>query len=217
LLQQRNVRVLAVQNPLRSLAEDVDAVTRVLNQRSGWVVLVGHDYGGTVITQAGNHPAVAALVYVAAFAPAAGESTADLQSDYPPQARVQVDSGGFLYLTPESVAQLLAQDLPAADVHVLAAAQKPIRASALFDQVAEAAWKTKPCWYLLTSDDRMITPALQHQLAARMNARVCPLNAGHTPFLSKAKQTADVILDVVNSMRGKLNSRRLIVEPDRDG
>jgi pimeloyl-ACP methyl ester carboxylesterase len=215
-LQIERVNVVAVQNPLSSLADDVDAVSRAINQLLGPVVLVGHGYGGTVITQAGNHSRVAALVYVAAFAPDSGESTMDSQNDYPPEAsvaRLEVDSGGYLYLAQESVPQFLAQDLPAADNLVLAAAQQPIRASALLDRVTVAAWRDKPCWYIVTSEDRMISPALQHQLAARMNACVYVLNAGHTPFLSKPKETANAILAAVDFVRGKGQAGESIAEP----
>jgi len=216
LLQIKGVNVVAVQNPLSSLADDVDAVSRAINQQSSPVVLVGHGYGGTVITQAGNHSRVAALVYVAAFAPDSGESTMDSQNDYPPQAsvaRFEVDSGGFLYLAQAAVPQFLAQDLPATDNLVLAATQQPIRVSALLDRVAVAAWRRKPCWYVVTSEDRMISPALQGQLAARMNADVSILNAGHTPFLSKPKETGDVILAAVDFVRGKGQAGESIVEP----
>src|SRR5579859_2728751 len=130
----------------------------------------------------------------------------DSQIDYPPRASVAglaVDSGGFLYLAQESVPQFLAQDLPATDNLVLAAAQQPIRASALFDRVAVAAWRGKPCCYVVTSEDRMISPALQRRLAARMNASVSILNAGHTPFLSRPKETANAILAAVAFVRGK--------------
>jgi pimeloyl-ACP methyl ester carboxylesterase len=216
LLQIKGVNVVAVQNPLSSLADDVDAVSRAINQLTGPVVLVGHGYGGTVITQAGNHAGVAALVYVAAFAPDSGESTMDSQIEYPPQAsvaRLEVDSGGFLYLAQESVPQFLAQDLPATDSRVLAAAQQPIRASTLLDRVAVAAWRDKSCWYVVTSEDRIISPALQRQLAARMNARVCILSASHTPFLSKPKETANVILAAVDFVRGNGLAGESIAEP----
>jgi pimeloyl-ACP methyl ester carboxylesterase len=216
LLQMKGVNVVAVQNPLSSLADDVDAVSRAINQLSGPVVLVGHGYAGTVITQAGNHSRVAALVYVAAFAPDSGESTMDAQIEYPPQASIAglaVDSGGFLYLAHESVPLLLAQDLPAADSRVLAAAQQPIRASALFDRVAVAAWRRKRCWYAVTSEDRMISPALQRQLAARINASVSLLKAGHSPFLSKPKETANVIRAAVEFVRAKGESGESIAEP----
>jgi len=215
LLQIKGVNVVAVQNPLSSLADDVDAVSRAIHQQSSAVVLVGHGYGGTVITQAGNHARVAALVYVAAFAPDSGECTMDSQNDYPPEAsvaRLEVDSGGFIYLAQEAVSKFLAQDLPAPDNLVLAAAQQPIRASALLDRVAAAAWRIKPCWYLLTSEDRMISPALQRRFAARMNAEVSILKAGHTPFLSKPRETATAILAAVDFVRGKGQAGESIAE-----
>jgi pimeloyl-ACP methyl ester carboxylesterase len=209
LLQAKGLNVIAVQNPLRSLADDVDAVTRAINHQSGPIVLVGQGYGGTVITQAGNHPSVAALVYVAAFAPDTGESTSDTPKDYPPSpcvGGVEVDAGGFLYLAQEAVPEFLAQDLPAADNRILAAAQKPIRASALLDRVTAAAWHARPSWYVVTDQDRMISPALQRQLAQRINAIVFILHSGHLPFLSKPKQTADAILAAVDFVRGDMQS-----------
>ena len=115
LLQVKGSSVIAVQNPLSALADDVDAVTRAINHQPGPVVLVGHGYGGTVITQAGNHSSVAALVYVSAFAPDLGESTIDAQKDYPPPLcinRLEVDARGFLSLAPDAVLEFLAHDLP---------------------------------------------------------------------------------------------------------
>ena len=200
LLQAKGLRVMAVQNPLSSLAEDVDAVTRAINQQSSPIVLVGQGYGGTIITQAGNHPSVAALVYMAAFAPDTGESTTDMQQDYPPPAcvtRLEVDAGGFLYLAPDAVREFLAHDLPSADARVLAAAQKPIRASALLDRVTAAAWQSRPSWYVVADEDRMISPARQSQISKRINASVFVLHSGHLPFLSKPRQTADAILAAV--------------------
>ena len=111
--------------------------------------------------------------------------------------------GGFLYLAPDAVLEFLAHDLPAAEGLVLAAAQQPIRASALLDRVTEAAWRTKPSWYAVTDEDRMISPALQREIASRINASVLVLRAGHVPFLSKPKETADVILAAVDFVRGK--------------
>jgi pimeloyl-ACP methyl ester carboxylesterase len=219
LLQVKGLSVIAVQNPLSSLVDDVDAVTRAINRQPSPVVLVGHGYGGTVITQAGNHSRVFALVYVAAFAPDVGESTADAQ-DYPPLACIgalEVDAGGFLYLAPDVVLQFLAQDLPATEGLVLAAAQQPIRASALLEHVAAAAWQSKRSWYVVTGDDRMISPVLQREIASRINARVLTLHAGHVPFLSKPKETADVILAAVDFVRGKGLGGHSIVEPgDRE-
>jgi pimeloyl-ACP methyl ester carboxylesterase len=204
LLQAKGLRVVAVQNPLTALADDVDAVTRALNHQPNPVVLVGHDYGGSVITQAGQHQKVAALVYIAACAPDIGESTADAQADLaalPFIGRFTVDAAGFLYLAPDAVLEFLAHDLPTAEGAVLAAAQQPIRASALLDRVTQAAWHTKPCWYGVADEDRMLAPALQRETARRINARVLPLHTGHLPFLSKPAETAAVIIAAVDGVR----------------
>ena len=203
LLHAKGVGAIAVQSPLSALADDVDAVTRALNHQSHPLVLVGHGYGGTVITQAGNHRAVAGLVYIAACAPDRGESTADVQdpSSLPVVGELEVDAGGFLYLATGDVLEILAHDLPATEGLVLAASQKPIRASALLDRVTEAAWHTKPSWYAVTAEDRMMSPVLQREIASRINATVLILRAGHVPFLSKPKETADVILAAATFVR----------------
>lgn len=209
-LQVQGLNVVAVQTPLSSLADDANAVTRAINHQSGPIVLVGQGYGGTVITQAGGHSKVASLVYVAAFAPDKGESTTDAQTDYPPLpcvAHFEVDAGGFLYLAQDAVPEFLAQDLPAADCRILAAVQKPIRASALVDRVTSVAWRDKPSWYVVTDADRMISPHLQRQIANKINANVVTLHAGHVPFLSKPKETADVILAAADWVRGKFPTR----------
>jgi pimeloyl-ACP methyl ester carboxylesterase len=206
LLQTKGLRVVAVQNPLTGLADDVDAVARALNHQPHPVVLVGHDYGGTVITQAGQHPKVVALVYIAACAPDIGESTADAQRGHPSPAatnRFTVDAGGFLYLAPDAVLEFLAHDLPATEAAVLAAAQQPIRVSALLDRVTEAAWHTKSSWYGVADEDRMFAPVLQREMARRINARVVTLRAGHLPFLSRPKETAAVIQAAVDDIRGQ--------------
>jgi pimeloyl-ACP methyl ester carboxylesterase len=205
LLHVKDLSVVAVQNPLSALADDVDAVARVMKRQPGPVVLVGHGYGGTVITQAGDHSNVAALVYIAACAPDIGESTTDLENcgpSSPVVGRFEIDAGGFLYLPLSAVREFLAHDLSAAEVRVLAAAQPPIRASALLDRVTRAAWRTRPSWYAVTDEDRMISPVLQREMATRIDARVLSLRAGHLPFLSKPKETAEVILAAVDSVRG---------------
>jgi pimeloyl-ACP methyl ester carboxylesterase len=168
-------------------------------------VLVGHGYGGTVITQAGDHPNVAALVYIAGCAPDVGESTTDVETLGPAStvvSRFEVDAGGFLYLPLAVVREFLAHDLPEAELRVIAAAQPPIRVSALLDRVTHAAWRTKPSWYAVTDEDRMISPVLQREIAARIGARVQFLRTGHLPFLSKPKETAEVILAAVEFARG---------------
>jgi pimeloyl-ACP methyl ester carboxylesterase len=206
LLHVEGLSVIAVQNPLSALGDDVDAVTRVLKRQPGPVVLVGHGYGGTVITQAGDHPSVATLVYIAGCAPDIGEATIDVEKSGPAPpviSRFEVDAGGFLYLPLTVVREFLAHDLPEAEARVLAAAQPPIRASALLDRVTRAAWRTKPSWYAVTDEDRMFSPALQREIATRIGARVLSLRAGHVPFLSKPKETAEVILAAVDVVRGK--------------
>lgn len=205
LLQIQGVSVIALQNPLSALGDDVDAVARVIKRQPGPLVLVGHGYGGTVITQAGADATIAALVYIAACAPDVGESTTDVEqcgSSPPLVSRFEIDIGGFLYLPPAAVQEFLAHDLPEAEARVLAAAQPPIRAGALLDRVTVAAWRTKPSWYAVTDEDRIISPALQREIAARIGARVLSIRAGHLPFLSKPKATAEVILAAVDSVRG---------------
>jgi len=204
LLHVKGLSVIAVQNPLSALGDDVDAVVRVI--KPGSVVLVGHGYGGTVITQAGDHSNVAALVYIAACAPDIGESTTDAENCGPSSpviSRFEVDAGGFLYLPLAAVREFLAHDVSEAEVRVLAAAQPPIRASALLDRVTKAAWRTKPSWYAVTDEDRIISPALQRKIATRIGARVLSIRAGHVPFLSKPKETAEVILAAVDFVCGK--------------
>ncbi len=219
LLHVKGLSVIAVQNPLSALGDDVDAVSRVIKRQPGPVVLVGHGYGGTVITQAGGHSNVAALVYIAACAPDIGESTTDVERDGPSSpviSRFEVDAGGFLYLSLTAVQEFLAHDLSGAEVRVLAAAQPPIRASALLDRVTKAAWRTKPSWYAVTEEDRIISPALQREIATRIGARVLSLGAGHLPFLSKPKETAEVILAAVDVVRGTRPLSRLPHQPIRE-
>ena len=144
----------------------------------------------------------------------------DAQKDYPPPpcvGRFEVDREGFLYLAPDAVLEFLAHDLPATEGMVLAATQQPIRATALLDRVTEAAWHNKPSWYAVTEEDRMISPALQREIAGRINASVLVLRAGHVPFLSKPKETADVILAAVDFVRGKRPGGEPIAEaPERE-
>src|SRR4029077_1621603 len=167
-LQAKGLKVVAVQNPLTSLADDVAAGKRVIDAQSGPIILVGHSWGGTVITELGDHPKVAALVCVAAFAPDVGESTGDLGKGGPPPpgaASIRPDSAGFLYLAPEGVAKDFAQDLPAAQTKVMAATQGPIFAKSFDEKVSKAAWKSKPSWFIVSERDRMIQPALERTMA----------------------------------------------------
>ena len=187
LLHVKGLSVIAVQNPLSALGDDVDAVSRVIKRQPGPVVLVGHGYGGTVITQAGGHSNVAALVYIAACAPDIGESTTDVERDGPSSpviSRFEVDAGGFLYLSLTAVQEFLAHDLSAAEVRVLAAAQPPIRASALLDRV---------------TNSRVAHQALvvrRHRgrpyYLSRLAARDCHSNRGARPLPTRRSSTVSL-------------------------
>lgn len=199
-LQAESIPVVSVQNPLGSLADDVAAVRRAIELVDGSVVLVGHSWGGTVITQAGVSERVRALVYIAAFAPDRNESTNSLQAAHPmPEYAplLRADSEGYLHFPQDALPHYFAQDLPSANAMVLAATQGPIRASAFDDRVTEAAWHDLPSWYLVTGHDRMIAPDLQREMARRIGARVTEVAASHVPFASRPKETTAVILEAV--------------------
>jgi pimeloyl-ACP methyl ester carboxylesterase len=188
LLQAKGVHVTAVQNPLTSLADDAAATQRAIALQPGKVVLVGHSWGGTVITEAGGGDKVASLVYVAAFAPDAGQSTAELGKPYPPPpglAFLQPDSAGFVRLTPEGMSRHFAQDLPAKQSAVMSATQGPIQAKAFDEKVSVAAWKGKPSWYIVATQDHMIQPQHQRDMARRIGARVTELKTSHVPQQSQ--------------------------------
>lgn len=200
LLQAKGVKVTAVQNPLTSLADDVAATRRAIAAQPGKVVLVGHSWGGTVITEAGQHDKVGSLVYVAAFAPDAGKSTAETGEGYPAapgSKRFVADAEGFLTLPVAAMREDFAQDVPAAQAAVMTATQGPIQAKAFADKVAHAAWATKPSWFIVASRDRMIDPGLQRAMAKKINARTTELPASHVPQQSRHAEVAKVILDAV--------------------
>ena len=204
LLQAKGLHVVAVQNPLTSLADDVTATKRAIDAQSGPVILVGHSWGGTVITEAGAHDKVAALVYVAAFAPDAGQSSNDLGKDGPPPpglANIRPDSAGFLSLSPESVAKNFAQDLPAAQTAVMAVTQGPILGKNFDEQVSNAAWKSKPSWFIVATNDRMIQPDLERAMAKKINAKTTALPTSHVPMQSRPNDVATVILAAAEAVK----------------
>lgn len=197
LLQAKGLKVVAVQNPLSSLADDVAATQRVVDAQTGKVVLVGHSWGGTVITQAGTSDKIKALVYVAAFAPSEGEATANLGKDYavpPGIATLQADAAGYLWLPADSVARNFAQDVSPATAALIAATQGPINAKAFGDATTVAAWKTKPNYYIAAANDRMIAPALQQAFAKKLNATTVTLKTSHVPMVSQPAKVAEVII-----------------------
>ena len=204
LLQAKGVTVTAVQNPLTSLEDDVSATQRALDVQPGKVVLVGHSWGGVVITQAGGDPKVASLVYVAALAPDVGQAAGELGKAYPPApgfANITADKAGYLKMTPEGIAKHFAQDLPAKATAVMAATQGPINSKAFEQKVNMAAWKTKPSWYVVSTNDHMIQPAQQAAMAKTIGAKVTTLKASHVPQQSQPERVAAVILDAVNSAK----------------
>ncbi|AZG15492.1 alpha/beta fold hydrolase [Cupriavidus pauculus] len=206
LLQARGVKVQAVQNGLESLAGDVAATRRAIDNQPGKVVLVGHSWGGTVITEAGANDKVSALVYVAAFAPEAGQSTEEAGKAFPPApgiGKLVADKDGYLSLPPEAVASDFAQDVPAAQARVMAATQGPIQAKAFGEKTTVAAWASRPSWYIVSANDRMIPPDLERAMAKRIDAKVTTLPTSHVPQQSRPADVAKVILDAVETVKGR--------------
>lgn len=201
-LQARGHRVTIVQNPLTSLADDVAAVHRVLARQEGPTLLVGHSYGGAVITEAGNAANVAGLVYVAAFVPDAGESVASLTAGGPPPP-LQPSKDGFLFFDLNVFPQAFAQDLPAAHGAFLAASQVPPAGVAFGTPVTTPAWKSRRSWFVLPADDRVIPPAAQEQMAQRAKAAITRVPGSHMVYLSQPQAVADAIDAAAKALASK--------------
>ena len=198
-LQAKGFNVVAVQNPVTSLADDVAATKRIIALQDGPVLLVGHSWGGVVITEAGNDPKVVGLVYVAAFAPGDGQSINDINKDPAPGlAEVKLDAG-FLQLTPKGMAEYFAQDLTDEEKHILFATQGQTAASVFDAKVSEAAWKIKPSWYIVASNDRMILPKFEESLAKTINATTITVSSSHVAMLSQPTEVADFIAKAASS------------------
>ncbi len=196
LLEAKGLHVVAVQNPLSSLADDVAATKRAIALQDGPVILVGHSYGGVVITEAGNDPKVVGLVYVAAFAPGDGESIVSISKPYPPTplgGELRPDAQGFLSLTPKGVAEDFAQDLSDAEKKLVTATQGPLASSTFGATITTAAWKTKPSWFVIASNDRAIPPELEKAEATRMKATSITVPSSHVAMLSHPKEVAELI------------------------
>src|SRR3989441_2262184 len=195
-LQQAGIRATAVQNPLTSLADDVEATRRILALQDGPTVLVGHSWAGTVISEAGVDPKVSALVYVAARAPDAGEDYAALAATFPtpPASAGLVKSEGYAQLSEESFLRDFAGDLDPIRARVLYAVQGRISATLFASKTTQAAWKTKPTWYAVSTQDRTTSPELERFLANRMKAKTIELKSSHVSLLSHPQEIADLIL-----------------------
>jgi pimeloyl-ACP methyl ester carboxylesterase len=189
--------VIAVQNPLTSLADDVATTKRVIDAQKGPVVVVGHSYGGAVITAAAaGNPNAKALVYIAAFAPEANEVLAAPSANFAPPAlnsALVPDAAGFLYVDREKFRDALCKDVPEADARVAAVTQKPVSSSVFTAVVRGAAWKTIPSWYIVASQDRAINPELERFYAKRIGAKTTEIKSSHVPFLSHPKEVVAVI------------------------
>jgi pimeloyl-ACP methyl ester carboxylesterase len=195
-LQHDGYHVVAVENPLQSLDGDVANTKRVVGDQMGPVVLVGHSYGGAVITgAAAGNSRVKALVFLAAIAPDANEPVAAFLDRYPTDlAHAQiVDSGGFVSVDPAKFRSVFASDLSADDAAVAAATQKPIAASAFGGKVPVAAWKMIPSWYVVSKQDHALSPDLERFYAKRMNAHTTEIDGSHVAFISHPKEIAAVI------------------------
>jgi pimeloyl-ACP methyl ester carboxylesterase len=196
LLNAKGLNVVAVQLPLTSLADDAATVKRAVALEDGPVLLVGHSYGGAVITEAGNDPKVSGLVYVAAFAPDDGQSAGSLGATMAPPplaAEVKPDSEGFLKLTKAGIYESFAQDLSASEKAILYAAQAPTNAKSLGGNISNAAWHSKPSWYIVASKDRAIQPDLEASMASKIHATTTTVASSHVPMLSHPDAVAAVI------------------------
>jgi len=204
LLQAKGYHVASVQNPTTSLADDVAATERVINQQTGPVVLVGHSWAGVVITQAGNNSKVKALVYVDASAPDSGQSITDAAAGVPaePGAGAAIkDENGFLTLPDAAVRRYFAQDLSPADQGIIVATQTPWAIGCLSDKVTHAAWHDKPSWWVIGENDHMIAPKLQEKMAARIKAKVTKLPTSHLAMLADPKSVTKVIVAAADTIQ----------------
>jgi pimeloyl-ACP methyl ester carboxylesterase len=196
LLTSDGYRVGVVQNPTLSLPGDAAATRMIIDAQDGPCVLVGHSYGGAVISEAGTDPNVAALVYVCAFAPDKDESVGTLLGGFPadgPQPPILPPRDGFLFLDRDKFHASFAADLPADLAAFMADSQVPWHVDAPAGQVTHPAWRTKPSWYLVTTEDRMIPPAAQRAMSERMGATVVEVAASHSVFVSQPTLVADLI------------------------
>lgn len=196
ILKKDGYKVSIVQNPTLTLAGDVAATKRIVAREKGSVILVGHSYGGVVITEAGNDPKVAGLVYIAAFAPDKGESVASLIKDPPPGAPVPPilpPQDGFLFLDREKFAASFAADVAKEKAEFMADAQVPWGVEALSGSISVPAWKNKPSWYLIATDDKMIPPPAQEFMSKRANSTVVKVKGSHSVYVSKPKDVAALI------------------------
>jgi pimeloyl-ACP methyl ester carboxylesterase len=196
--------VSVVQNQTLSLESDVETTTNVLDELDGPAILVGHSYGGAVITEAGTHSSVAGLVYVTAFAPDTDESVSTLIADPPPGAPVPPilpPKDGFLFLDRDKFAYSFAADVPAREAAFMADSQVPWGVEALNGTISDPAWRSKPSWYLVATDDRMIPPPAQRKMSERAGSTVVEAPGSHAIYVSQPAAVATLIMQAAQSLR----------------
>jgi len=204
ILKKNGYNVSIVQNPTISLKDDVAVTNRTLDAQDGPAILVGHSYGGAVITEAGTHPKVGGLVYITAFAPDKGESVASLIKDPPPGAPVPPilpPQAGFLFLDKAKFPASFAGDVEAEEAAFMADSQVPWGVEALSGSITEPAWKTKPSWYLVVTEDKMIPPAAQRLMAKRAGSAVVETKGSHAIYVSQPGVVADLIEQAANGVQ----------------
>src|SRR5438132_1587089 len=207
ILKDKGYNVAVVQSPTKSLAEDVAFTKSAIDSLKSEVVLVGHSYGGVVITEAGTHPQVTDLVYIAAFAPDKGESVSSLIANPPPGAPVPPilpPQNGYLFLDNAKFRASFAADVDEARAAFMADSQVPWGVAALAGEVTEPAWKSKPSWYLVATEDKMIPPHAQRQMAARAGATVTEAAGSHAIYVSKPDAVAAFIAEAARSVSSKV-------------
>ena len=201
ILMNDGYKVSVVQHPETSYADDQKYTKAAIDAMGGPVVLVGHSYGGSVITEAGNHPNVKALVYIAAFALDAGESCATIEAAVPQASKAfQPDSNGNWWIEQEHFAADFAADLPKDQAQFMAISQVPISTDAFTHKVTNPAWKTKPTWYMVATEDRSINPEQERMMAKRAHATTVELKASHVAYMSHPKESAKLIEEAATSV-----------------
>jgi pimeloyl-ACP methyl ester carboxylesterase len=205
LIQAVGLHVACAQNPLSSIADDVASTNRIIDVQDGPVLLVGHSYGGAIITICGDNPKVRGLVYVAAFAPDEGETLEGMAQPFGPTpglGELRPIADGYLLLTAKGIIEDFAQDLSWDQKNNMVATQAPTHGSILATKLTKAAWHTKPSWFVIADNDRMISPEQERMTAKRMNAKTLSLPTSHVPMLAKPKEVAEFIVDAVASLGG---------------
>jgi pimeloyl-ACP methyl ester carboxylesterase len=208
ILEARGFHVVAVQNPLTSLADDVNATRRIIALQDGPVILVGHSWGGAVITEAGDDAKVAGLVYVAAYTPDVGQSANETSTPFGPtpgQSAIQVDSQKYASMSADGIINSFADGLPMAERRLVLAVQGQIYGPMFDEKLTHAAWKSKPSWHVISSKDRTLSPAMEEAGAKKAGGKAVSLPTCHVAMLQEPKKVADVITEAANGAVKRAN------------